>query len=131
MGHAFFQNNGIGEVVYAYTMSDWLGKSICVLLGMISVGICTLVVEKILSLRGALKNSEAFLDGFLNAGNLFEMRKAAKRRPGERTALLRITMQKTAGKVQTRPEKAAKKLSRRWIRGMTLWMRSVKKAIFR
>ena len=29
------------------------------------------------------------------------------------------------------PEKAAKKLSLRWIRGMTLWMRSVKKAIFR
>ena len=80
MGHAFFQNNGIGEVVYAYTMSDWLGKSICVVLGLISVGICTLVVEKILSLRGALKNSEAFLDGFLNAGNLFEMRKAAKKK---------------------------------------------------
>lgn len=79
MGHTFFQNNGIGEVVYAYTMSDWLGKSICVLLGLISVGICALVIEKILSLRGALKNSEAFMDGFLKAGNLFEMRKAAKK----------------------------------------------------
>ena len=79
MGYTFFHNNGIGEVVYAYTMSDWLGKSICVLLGLISVGICTLVVEKILSLRRALKNSEAFMDGFLEAGNLFEMRKAAKK----------------------------------------------------
>ena len=29
------------------------------------------------------------------------------------------------------PENAAKKLSLRWIRGMTLWIRSVKKAIFR
>jgi len=79
MGYTFFHNNGIGEVVYAYTMSDWLGKSICVLLGMISVGICTLVVEKIFSLRSALKNSETFLNGFLKAGNLFEMRKVAKK----------------------------------------------------
>lgn len=79
MGHSFFQNNGIGEVFYAYTMSDWLGKSICVLLGLISVGICALVIEKILSLRSALKNSENFLNRFLKAGNLFEMRKTAKK----------------------------------------------------
>lgn len=79
MGHTIFQNNGFGEVIYAYTMSDWLGKSICVLLLLISIGICTLVVEKIISLRSALKKSEDFLDGILKAGNLFDMRKTAKK----------------------------------------------------
>ena len=46
---------------------------------MISVGICTLVVEKIISLRIALKNSEAFLRELLTVGNLFEMQKTAKK----------------------------------------------------
>lgn len=79
MGYAFFQVNGFGEVFYAFRMSDWLGKSICILLLLISVGICSLVVEKIISLRIALKNSEAFLRDLLIAGNLFEMRKTAKK----------------------------------------------------
>jgi len=79
MGQAFFQVNGFGEVFYAFKMSDWLGKSICILLLLISVGICTLVVEKIISLRIALKNSEAFLQDLQMAGNLFEMQKTAKK----------------------------------------------------
>ena len=79
MGHTFFQINGFGEVFYAFKMSDWLGKSICVLLLVISVGICTLVVEKIISLRIALKNSKAFLRELLTVGNLFEMQKTAKK----------------------------------------------------
>ena len=79
MGQAFFQVNGSGEVFYAFKMSDWLGKSICILLLLISVGIFTLVVEKIISLRIALKNSEAFLRDLLTADNLFEMRKTAKK----------------------------------------------------
>ena len=79
MGHAFFQVNGFGEVFYAFRMSDWLGKSICILLLLISVGICTLVVEKIISLRIALKNSDAFLRDLLAANNLFEMQKTAKK----------------------------------------------------
>ena len=79
MGHAFFQGNGLGEVFYAFTMSDWLGKSICVLLALISVGICTLVAEKIISLRIALKNSEAFLEDFRGVGNIFEMKKTAQK----------------------------------------------------
>ena len=77
MGYAFFQINGFGEVFYAFKMSDWLGKLICVLLLLISVGICSLVVEKIISLRSALKKSEDFLNGFLKAGNLFDMQKTA------------------------------------------------------
>ena len=79
MGHAFFQINGFGEVFYAFSMSDWLGKSICILLLLISVGICTLVVEKIISLRIALKNSEAFLQDLRTAGNLFELQKTARK----------------------------------------------------
>ena len=79
MGNAFFQGNGLGEVFYAFTMSDWLGKSICVLLALISVGICTLVVEKIISLRIALKNSGAFLAEFRGVDNLFEMKKPAQK----------------------------------------------------
>ena len=79
MGHAFFQVNGFGEMIYAFKMSDWLGQSICVLLFLISIGACSIVIEKILSLRNALKNSEAFLRDLMTAGNLFEMQKAAKR----------------------------------------------------
>ena len=79
MGNAFFQGNGLGEVFYAFTMSDWLGKSICVLLALISVGIGTLVAEKIISLRIALKNSEAFLAEFHGVSNLFEMKKTAQK----------------------------------------------------
>lgn len=79
MEHSFFQLNGFGEVFYAFSMSDWLGKSICVLLLVISVGICTLVVEKIISLRIARKNSGAFFRDLLTAGNLFEMQKTAKK----------------------------------------------------
>ena len=79
MGHTFFQINGFGEVFYAFKMSDWLDKFICILLLLISVGICTLVVEKIISLRIALKNSEAFLRELLTVGNLFEMQKTAKK----------------------------------------------------
>ena len=78
MGQAFFQGNGFGEAFYAFTMSDRLGKGICILLLLISVGIGTLIIEKIVSLRNALKNSRAFLEGFLKAGNLFDMRKEAK-----------------------------------------------------
>ena len=77
MEHAFYQGGGFAEMIYAFRMSDWLGKGICVLLFLISVGACSLVIEKILSLRNALKNSEAFLRDLLNAGNLFEMRKMA------------------------------------------------------
>lgn len=79
MGYAFFQSNGFGEMIYAFKMSDWLGQLICVLLFLISVGACSLVIEKILSLQSALKNSEVFLRDFMTAGNLFEMRKAAKK----------------------------------------------------
>ena len=79
MGITFFQSNGLGEVFYAFKMSDWLGKSICILLLVISIGICTLVVEKILSLRSALKNSEAFLRDLLVADNLFDMQKMARK----------------------------------------------------
>lgn len=79
MGNAFFQGNDLGEVYYAFTMSDWLGKSICVLLALISIGICTLVIEKIISLRIALKNSEAFLTAFRSVGNIFEMKKTAQK----------------------------------------------------
>ena len=78
MRYAFFQNNGIGEVFYAYTMSDWLGKSICVLLGCVSVWIWYAVIDKGLTLRLALKNSRAFLQDFLNAENIFELRKKAR-----------------------------------------------------
>ena len=39
MGITFFQSNGLGEVFYAFKMSDWLGKSICILLLVISIGI--------------------------------------------------------------------------------------------
>ena len=77
MGHAFFHGNGFGEVAYAFVMSDWLGKTICILLLLISVWICTLVVEKIISLRSALKNSEAFLRDLMASGNLFEMQRTA------------------------------------------------------
>ena len=79
MGHSFFQGIGFGEAFYAFMMSDWLGKSICVLLLLISVGTCTLLAEKILSLRNALKNSRTFLQHFLQADNLFDMRKEAKK----------------------------------------------------
>lgn len=79
MGHAFFQGNGFGEMIYAFKMSDWLGQLICAVLFLVSVGTCSIVVEKILSLRVALKNSEAFLQDLLAAGNLFEMRKEAKK----------------------------------------------------
>ena len=78
MVYAMIQGNGIGEVFYAFTMSDWLGKGICILLLLISVGICSLVIEKIFSLRIALKNSEAFLSALPAAGNLFELRKTAR-----------------------------------------------------
>ena len=77
MGHAFFHGNGFGEVAYAFAMSDWLGKSICIFLLLNSVWICTLVVEKIISLRSALKNSEAFLRDLTASGNLFEMQRTA------------------------------------------------------
>ena len=79
MGQAVFQSNGFSEMIYAYTMSDWLGKSICVLLGIVSVWIWYAVLEKGFSLQAAIKNSQAFLQDFLNAGNLFEMQKEAKR----------------------------------------------------
>ncbi len=79
MGVAFFQGNGFRELVYAFKMSDWLGQLICVLLFLISIGACSLIIEKILSLRSALKNSEAFLQNLLSAANLFEMRKEAKK----------------------------------------------------
>lgn len=79
MGYAFFQGNGFGEMIYAFKMSDWLGQLICVILFLISIGACSIVVEKILSLRNALKNSEEFLQDILTAGNLFEMRKAARK----------------------------------------------------
>ena len=79
MGHAFFPGNGFGEMIYAFKMSDWLGQTICVLLFLISIGACSLVIEKILSLRTALKNSETFLQTLLAADNLFEMRKEAKK----------------------------------------------------
>lgn len=79
MEHVFFQSNGFGEMIYAFKMSDWLGQLICAILFLISVGSCSLVIEKILSLRSALKNSEVFLNAFVCAGNLFEMRKAAKK----------------------------------------------------
>ena len=78
MGHTFFQNNGIGEVVYAYMMSDWLGKSICVLLGCVSVWIWYAIIDKGITLRLALKNSRAFLQDFLKAENLFELQKKAR-----------------------------------------------------
>ena len=79
MVSAFFQGNGLGEVFYAFRMSDWLGKSICILLLLISAGISSLVVEKILSLRSVLKNSEAFLRDLLAADNLFDLRKTARK----------------------------------------------------
>jgi biopolymer transport protein TolQ len=78
MGNAFFQDNGFGEMIYAFLRSDWLGKSICVLLALISAGIWSIIVEKRCVLRNALKDSRAFLQGFLNAGNLFEMQSAAR-----------------------------------------------------
>ena len=78
MGQAVFQSNGFSEAIYAYTMSDWLGKSICILLGIVSVWIWYAVLEKGFSLRTAMKNSRAFLQDFLNAGNLFEMQKVAR-----------------------------------------------------
>ena len=59
-------------------MSDWLGKSVCVLLALISIGICTLVAEKIISLRIALKYSEAFRSD-RGVGNIFEMKKTAQK----------------------------------------------------
>ena len=79
MGRAFVQVNGFGEVFYAFSMSDWLGKSICILLLLISVGICTVIIDKIASLRKALRDSRTFLRDFLEAGNLFEMQKEAKK----------------------------------------------------
>ena len=79
MGQTFSWSNGFGEMYYAFTMSDWLGKSVCVVLLLISVGICSLVVEKIISLRSARRNSETFLRDLLAAGNLFELRKTAKK----------------------------------------------------
>ena len=78
MGHAFFQGNSVGELFYAFSMSDWLGKFICVLLLLISAGSCSLVVEKIISLRSALKKSKDFLQQLLASDNLFELQRAAK-----------------------------------------------------
>lgn len=79
MGNAILPVNGLGEMFYAFKMSDWLGEAICIILLIVSVGISTIVVEKILSLRSALKNSEAFLRDLMSAGNLFEMRKTARK----------------------------------------------------
>ena len=79
MGQTFFRSNGFGEMFYAFTMSDWLGKSVCVVLLLVSVVICSLVVEKIISLRSARKNSGAFLQDLLGAENLFELRKTARK----------------------------------------------------
>ena len=78
MGNAFFQGNGFGEMIYAFLRSDWLGKTICVCLALISAWIWSIIIEKRCVLRGALKNSRTFLRGFLNAENLFEMQKEAK-----------------------------------------------------
>ena len=79
MGNAILLGNGFGEMFYAFKMSDWLGETICILLLVVSVGICTIVVEKILSLRSALKKSEAFLRDLMAADNLFEMQKSARK----------------------------------------------------
>jgi biopolymer transport protein TolQ len=78
-------------------MSDWLGKSICVLLALISIGICTLVAEKIISLRIALKNSEAFRSEFRGVGNIFEMKKTAQKitSPAEEVFLTAVNRFKT------------------------------------
>ncbi len=79
MSHTIFQDSGFGEMIYAFTRSDWLGKGICVALLLLSVVASTIVVEKILSLRSALRKSRKFMADFRTAGNLFELRKSAER----------------------------------------------------
>lgn len=111
MGSAFFQGNGFGEVIYAFTMSDWLGKFICILLLLISVGICSLVVEKILSLRNVLKHCEAFLRELPAAGNLFDLRKTARKTmsPAGQVYLAAVDRFKTFGAVL--PDKTCRPLT--------------------
>ena len=115
MGNEFFRGNCFGEVFYAFTMSDWLGKSICILLLLISVGIGSIVVEKILSLQSVLKHSEAFLRDLLAAGNLFDLRKTARKTasPAGEVYLAAIERFKTFGAVL--PDKTCRPLTEKEI----------------
>ena len=103
-------------IVYAFKESDIIGKSIVLLLLIVSVYAWWLMVRRGLNVYRAMRMSERFLNGFTNRENIVGALQEAQRTPCPVTDIYMIGMEKLLNCYFDDPEQAARFISRPAVR---------------